>query len=607
MCGIAGIINTDSKPVEEDQVRQMMRLIKHRGPDDEGVFTDESICLGFVRLSIIDLSSAGHQPMLSHDGRYVIVFNGEIYNYIELREQLKPRHQFTGGSDTEVILAAYQEWGEECLHRFNGMFALVIYDRAEKSVFGARDRFGVKPFYYSKSEGSFMFSSEIPPLLSCIEGKAAINNQAVFDYLAFNRTDQTEATFFKDIVKLQHGHKFTIRKGKLSMEKWYDLKQQNAQGLQSPEEFKDLFSSSIKLRLRSDVPLGVTLSGGLDSSAIVSTILNDTRKNNLKTFSAIYGKNERGDESSFINLYKPLVSEMYTVNPTGASLLQDMDRFVCAHAEPVPGTSVYAQYKVMELVSKHVVVALDGQGADEALAGYPYFFGFYFKDLLKTMRLGRLALEISAYMKTHRSLFGIKTFAYFLLPNHLKTSLRSSQHGYINERFVSQYSVGNNIVSNLYDSDSLQEALYNHFEYKLEHLLKWSDINSMQFSVENRSPFLDYTLVEKVLASPASQKINHGTSKYILREAMKGILPDPIRLRQDKVGFETPEHKWFREENFRAFIQELIHSESFRSRPYFNAEKVQRLYSEHLQGKINIGQEIWKWINLELWCRRYVD
>lgn len=607
MCGIAGILNFDDCPVDEQQLKRMMALIKHRGPDDEGVFTDRNLGFGFVRLSIIDLTKAGHQPMQSPDGRYTIVFNGEVYNYIELREQLKSKYRFVTHTDTEVILAAYQEWGEDCLHRFNGMFALVIYDRQERSIFGARDRFGVKPFYYHKSAQRFIFSSEIPALLSVLNHKASANNQAIFDYLAFNRTDQTEQTFFDGIVKLQHGHKFSIKNNQFTIGKWYDLRQRKVEGIRSPEEFKELFSDSIRLRLRSDVPLGVTLSGGLDSSAITSTILSEFNKKDLQTFSAIYGKHERGDESSFIDLYKPLVSRMHTVMPTAESLLRDKEAFVRAHAEPVPGTSVYAQYKVMELLSKHVVVALDGQGADESLAGYPYFFGFYFKDLLKTGQLSRLTSEMFCYLKTHKSLFGLKTFIYFLLPNHLKTRLRSTEHGYIHSDFINRYAKGNTIVSNLYDSESLSDALYNHFEYKLEHLLKWSDINSMRFSVETRSPFLDYILVEKILATPSDQKIRNGTSKYMLREAMKGVLSDTIRTRQDKVGFETPEHKWFREKGFQEFIRTLIHSESFKSRPYFNAAKVQHLYAEHVSGRISIPQEIWKWINLELWCRQYQD
>ncbi|MCK4888771.1 MAG: asparagine synthetase B, partial [Candidatus Aminicenantes bacterium] len=254
-----------------------------------------------------------------------------------------------------------------------------------------------------------------------------------------------------------------------------------------------------------------------------------------------------------------------------------------------------------------VVVTLDGQGADEQLAGYHYFFGYHFKDLLKRMKLMKLLSESFYYMKNHNSIYGLKTMIYFLIPETLKSGLRTSEHNYINKDFLSRYSLSNSITKNLYGSKSLNEALYDHFEFKLEHLLKWEDRNSMNFSLESRVPFLDHRLVEKTLSLPSDKIIRKGVTKKILREAMNGVLPESIRLRKDKVGFETPQDKWFRTDKFKNFIIELLSSESFRKRGIINIDRAEKMYSDHLKKKSNVSKEIWKWINLELWFREFID
>ncbi len=610
MCGICGIINFNNQPVSEAPILQMMKSQKHRGPDDEGVFIEDNVGLGFVRLSILDLSPAGHQPMFSHDQRYVVVFNGEIFNYIELRNELSSKgYSFNTGTDTEVLLASFKHWGEDCLHRFNGMWAFVVYDRVEKRIFASRDRYGIKPFYYYVTDEFFAFASEIPPLLSLLSGKPTPDNQSIFDYLVFNRTDQTERTFFNEIKKLQHGHKFTIKGSQITIEKWYDLEERVSQTtpFANAEEYKNLFHDSVKLRLRSDVPVGVCFSGGLDSSAIVSAIVKEHNQKDLNTFSAVYGFGIKGDESFFIQQYSEEVKKMHYTVPDADTLFADIQSFVKVHGEPIPSTGPYAQFRVMELAQKHVVVTLDGQGADEELAGYHYFFGFYFKDLFKRFKWGRLANEMYHYYKNHRSLYGIKTFLYFLLPVSLRSKARESEKGYLNAAFISKYSLSNSIAGQLYNSDSLNAALLNHFTYKLEHLLKWEDRNSMNFSIEARVPFLDYRLVEKTLALSADKVIKKGMTKHILREAMKGLVPEPIRMRKDKTGFLTPEDDWFRTSKFKQFITEILQSDSFRLRNIVNASIAMNLYNQHINGKINISKEIWKWLHLELWFREFID
>lgn len=609
MCGICGAFSFDRTHIKEEDIRTMMENIRHRGPDDEGFFLNKHIGFGFQRLSILDLSSAGHQPMQDSSGRYTIVFNGEIFNYIELKNKLKAKgYDFRSNTDTEVLLSAFIEWGAECLHRLNGMFAFAVYDRERERVFMARDRYGIKPLYYFHDHNRLIFSSEIPSLLSVLDKSEIIqNNQALFDYLAFNRTDQTTSTFFKNINKLQHGHYIIIQGNNLNIERWYKLEDRVNTPFQSPEEFRELFSSSIKLRLRSDVPVGVCLSGGLDSSSIVSTLLKDFNKADLNTFSAVYGENKFGDESRYINLYRSQLKNMHFITPNAETLFNDMFQFVEAHGEPVPSTSPYAQFKVMELAKEHVVVTLDGQGADESLAGYHYFFGNYFKELLYSARMLKLLNESFHYLNIHKSIFALKTFAFFLLPESLKTKARLQEKGYINQAFIENHSSDNVIAGQLYDSTNLQKALLNHFEYKLEHLLKWEDRNSMWFSLESRVPFLDYRFVEKTLALPSEKVIQKGYTKYILREAMKGVLPEKIRLRQDKVGFGTPQDEWFRTAKFEDFIKQIITSKRFREREIFDAEKVQKLYEAHLKNEVNISKEIWKWINTELWFNKFID
>jgi asparagine synthase (glutamine-hydrolysing) len=617
MCGICGIIRFDNKSVEEFRIKEMMRIMKHRGPDDEGLFIDNNVGFGFVRLSIIDLSAAGHQPMFSEDNRYVIVFNGEIYNYLELREDLKVLgHTFKTNTDTEVLLAAYIEWEEACLDRFNGMWAFAIYDTLNKTIFAARDRFGIKPFYYIQNAEFFAFASEIPPLLSLVSGKPTPDYQTIFDYLAFNRTDQTERTFFNEVKKLQHGNCFSLATstfppsgGIKGGKEWYNLRSKVScsEGFSSPQEFRELLTSSISLRLRSDVPVGVCFSGGLDSSSIVSVLLKDFDIKDLNTFSAVYKKGQKGDESEFISEYRSYLKSMFYVTPDAETLQNDLNSFVKAHGEPIPSTSPYAQFKVMELAKGNAVVTLDGQGADEEMGGYHYFFGFYFKDLFLRFRLFKLIREIYYYTRNHKSLYGIKAFMFFLLPKRLRTYARVKRKGYLVDEFVREYGESNNITGNIYGSKSLNDSFLDHFEYKLEHLLKWEDRNSMWFSLEARVPFLDYRLVERLLATNPDMIINHGMTKHILRESMIGILPEKIRMRADKTGFGTPQDEWFRTKEWGMIILGILNGTSFKQRNLINCDAALSQFNKHVAGTINISNEIWKWVHLELWFREYID
>jgi asparagine synthase (glutamine-hydrolysing) len=606
MCGISGIINLNGKPVEENEIRLMMQKMKHRGPDDEGVFVMNNIGLGFVRLSILDLSPDGHQPMFSNDNRYVITYNGEVYNYLEIREELSHKYIFKSETDTEVVLAAYQEWGEKCLDKFNGMFSFVIYDTKLDEVFAARDRYGIKPFYYYKDEEKFIYASEIKSILPFI--KREPNYKIIYDYLMFNRTDHCEETFFLGVQKMQHGAFLKIKNNDLNFNKWYNLSDKIVEDkFMSPEKYRALFNDSIKLRLRSDVPVGVSLSGGIDSSAITSVLLKDFKMDGLNTFSAVYGSDEPTDESEYINEFKSSVKNMYYISPDAETFFNDFESFIETHNEPCPDIGPYAQYKVMELASKRVKVTLDGQGADEQLAGYHNFFSIYYLELIKKLRVARLLKENMNYFKKHGSINVLKYFIYYILPIKIQNKISKNIYPSINKDLFKKYKNDFSVNKMLYKPKDLNDSLIQHFEYKLEHLLRWEDLNAMHFSIESRVPFLDYRLVEATLSTPSKQKINNGETKHILREALLDVLPEKIANRKDKKGFSNPREKWFKTEKFKTYILELINSDEFKSRGVFDSKIANIQYNKHLEGKVDISPEIWKWINIEVWFRKFID
>ncbi len=431
------------------------------------------------------------------------------------------------------------------------------------------------------------------------------NEEAVFNYLVFNRTDYNYDTFYKGIKKLGHGCYAEID-GSLKFGKWYDLKDRLTNHVNTGSLLEKL-ESSVNLRLRSDVPVGVCLSGGLDSSTIMSILTKKFGRRDLNSFSAVYGEDFKLDEKRFIKEYEGEIDNMYYTTPTYKTLFDDKERFINAQGEPIPSTSPYAQFKVMELARDYVKVTLDGQGADEELAGYHYFFGNYFKELLIKFRLARLVSEIVSYGKHHHSNYAYKTFAYYLLPAFLKTKLRGDRAGYLGKEFYGEYSKNNIIAGDLYSSGSLNEALYKHFEMKLEHLLKWEDRNSMHHSIEARLPFLDYRVVEPCLTLPSKEIIYRGETKHALRKEMSGILPEKIRKRRDKIGFDTPEDDWFREGIFTNYIRAMLNSDGFRNLKYIDTKKAGLLFKLHTEKKINISKDIWKWINLDIWYRNFIN
>jgi len=526
--------------------------MRHRGPDDSGVFADDTCVLGHCRLSIIDLSRDGHQPFVSPDGRYQLVFNGEIFNYIELRDALRDRsHVFRTRTDTEVLLTAYREYGPACLDRFNGMFAFAVYDTQEGTLFLARDRFGEKPLYYAWQDGALYFASEIKALLAVPGLVPAVNRQSLFEYLAFNRTDIHDETFFTAVRRLPKGCRAQCDASGLTITTWWSpLPHLDAARDATPQErqrdIEALFVDALRLRLRSDVPVGSSLSGGLDSSILVGALydrLDPPRP--YHCFTAAF-PGDPVDETRYVDLLArryPFAS--HRVTPTAADALTDLDAFVRANDEPTTASSFYAQYRVMELAQKTgVVVILDGQGGDEIFAGYQYFHGFYLYGLLRQGQAGRFARELWGILGRRQDPTALQTLAYQMLPDAVRSSLLQRTLPFLQRDFFVEHIGHSRIHREFFRARGLNHSLALHFQYKLEHLLRMEDRNSMAFSLESRVPYLDYRLVERLLGTPEELKIRNGETKLLQKQALGRYTVPEILARTDKLGFATPQEQW---------------------------------------------------------------
>lgn len=673
MCGITGIFRSDGTPVDAVLMERMARVIKHRGPDDEGyVFINTrdmafrtasgrdtpaavrqinypysptsdidsldvrsggfNLACGHRRLSIVDLSPAGHQPMCNSDGTIWIVYNGEIYNYIEVREELKSKgRNFTTQSDTEVILQAYDEWGHDCLDKFNGMWAFAIWDGRRRELFCSRDRFGVKPFYYYRDGNNFAFASEIKALLQCPFVSSGPNDEAIYKYLVLGRSEGQADTFFTNIKQLEPGHSLTVNEKGLQVRRYYSLPYTTEAGnfdekasRDHADEFIELFKDAVRIRLRSDVPVGSCLSGGLDSSAIVGIINKflegdgygrESIGERQKTFSACYQLSSC-DERQFIEeVVNSTRVDSHYIFPSGENLWEEMDDLVWHQEEPFGSTSIYAQWNVMRLARENnVPVLLDGQGADEMLAGYHTYFNPYLAQLLCAGQPGSFWREFNAIRKITRnpvySSFAFMLPVYNALPAAMRSLLRDrivkgsilriQDTGLINGAFLVKHAGQDRTTVDT----NLQTALWkSETEYGLRELLRYEDKNSMAFSVETRTPFVDYRLVELAFSLPACYKIHGGWTKYLLRAGVGGLLPEKIRWRKDKMGFPTPEHNWLRGNGDR--IKDIFANKDFKASAYLDRKRILGNLNSLLAAESAGGMSaLWKPLNLELWLQR---
>ena len=647
MCGIAGIYNIDGKPVEVSLLAKMTDIVSHRGPDDQGFVLINSssgehvrakniggdvkgfynLGLGHRRLSIIDLTKLGSQPMSSSDSMIWITYNGEVYNYLELREELESKgYRFESNSDTEVILYAYKEWGTSCLRKFNGMFAFAIWDGKSRLLFCARDRFGVKPFYYHHLGPRFLFSSEIKQLLLDKDFQKEPNDKVIYEYLVHDQINFNEETFFKNIKCLKPAHFLIIQDGQVKIDRYWDIDPDKKQSLgEDPavlDGFLEILTDSIRLRLRSDVPVGSCLSGGLDSSSVVF-FANELLKKKIgqgfqqKTFSITFEGFELDERRYMESVVKATGVEGNFTTFSGGNLLKILEDVIWHQDEPFGSTSILAQYFVMKLASENgVKVLLDGQGSDEIFGGYFSYFKHFYADLVKTFRIWELLREIGSY----KTIYGnypwttvknsIVHVVSHLLNDHgmhknvfsFNSRRDESSPDWINRDFSKNFS--EHLVT---DEEKFQgfltQSLYSSLTTNyLPSYLRYEDRNSMAFSIEARLPFLDYRLVEFAFLLPNEFKLRDGWTKYILRRGMENRLPDLIVKRKDKLGFITPEDAWLRGKNQKD-IEDIFTSESFGKRRYLNPDKVVNLYKAYCDGNTALRSIAWKCLNLELWHR----
>ncbi len=577
MCGIAGLVSKTNSVSVKEAVFAMSQAIKHRGPDGEGfVFlsnektepvysldtprvnkeskafkfnpshsitdlnSNHSLALAHRRLSIIDLSESGHQPMCDATEDYWITFNGEIYNYIELRQELKRKgHTFVTQTDTEVIVAAYKEWGTECLAKFNGMWAFALLDKKKNQLFCARDRVGVKPFYYTDTNEVFAFASEYKAFIKSKLVKFEINEDQQFDYLVNANLETSSQSLFKGIEELKPSHYlvYDLITHHKYIQQYYTVSTQSIVEKSDSDIIQlieEKLCHAIQLRLRSDVEIGSCLSGGLDSSIIAGIVTHLQPNKQLKLFTAVF-PNESFDESNYAKSVADAVKGNWkTVTPTADEFFRDIEELNYYQDLPVWSTSTYSQHRVMKLASENnIKVVLDGQGADELFAGYAHHYMALWKENIgfKTIR------NINEAKQTIPNAY--KLFGKQLVKDSLGLSVDYAQYFTENNKQHSK-SVNQKLAS------SLNQQLLTDYNGRLKSFLKCEDRCSMAFGIESRVPFADdVELVDFIFSIAGSRKIQHGISKYLLREATKKYIPPQIYARRDKIGFDTPLTKWF--------------------------------------------------------------
>lgn len=608
-------------------LKQMARTMRHRGPDDEGFYVDGNLGLGHQRLSIIDLSPVGRQPMCNEDETVWIVCNGEIYNYLELRAELTEKgHIFRSQSDTEVILHLYEDEGFDCVSRLNGMFAFAIWNSRKKVLFAARDHFGIKPFYYSLKNECFVFASEIKALLQTDLVQPVVNPEGILDYLTFQFC-LDEKTLFKDIFKLPPGHILILKpNGSLQLKKYWDLDftiDTDSTEKYFEERLGELLENSIRIQLRADVPIGAHLSGGLDSST-TACLAASIRGTQIKTFCGGFEDGHQFDETPYARtVAKHIESDHYEVFPTAADFIESMPRLIYYMDEPVAGPGLFPQYFVSKLASRHVKVVLGGQGGDEIFGGYTRYLIAYLEECIKggisgTQEAHKYVVSFESILPNLLQLQGYEP----LLRHFWKDGLfedearryfrlidrRDSNQGFISEDFLAKNRGYDSFEKycDLFRSTDCRSLInkMTRFDMKtlLPALLHVEDRTSMAVSLESRVPLLDRRIVDLVASMPPMIKYKGGRSKYIFRQVVRNIVPYEIYDRTDKMGFPVPLKEWF-SGPLKDFMYDILLSKKTCERGIFRKEAL----SELLISKQPYGRALWGALNLEFWFRTFID
>ena len=631
MCGINGIAFSSQSRlrVEASMLKRMRDVITHRGPDDEGIYIDERVGLGHRRLSIVDVAS-GHQPMTNEDDSLYITYNGEVYNHADYRDDLEARgHVYRTHCDTETILHLYEEYGDSCVEHLRGMFAFAIWDRKKRELFIARDRLGVKPLYYVHTQdGSLYFASEIKAVLEARAVKPELNFVAFSDYLA-NHATSGEETLFVGVKRLMPGHTLTWRDGEIKIKKYWDVSfAKSAQKGRSDRdyiaEWSELFRKSVQLRLMADVPLGMFLSGGIDSSAIaavMSTLVDEP----IKTFSVAFVEREANELEYARLIAKAFKTDHHEVVISPEQFFTALPDLIWHEDEPLAHPSSVALYFVSQLASQHVKVVLTGEGSDELMAGYARYrktilnlaLGQRYhriipagvRGLIRNQIAGMSASKLQAKLRrTFLSLLPDIESIYF---DNFAVFPRADQDQLLTRDTldrtggVDPYAGVRRVLSETDAESLLDRLLYADIKTYLHELLMKQDQMSMAASVESRVPFLDHKLVEFTSSLPERLKLHRWTTKYVLRESMKGILPEQI-LSRPKMGFPVPIGAWFRGP-YAHVLDEYILSSRAMERNIFNRETVRSLVNQHQRGVTNHSERLWSLVNLEMWFRRFID
>jgi asparagine synthase (glutamine-hydrolysing) len=630
MCGINGIAfsSASGRRIDPALLGRMRDILRHRGPDDDGMFVSDVVGLGHRRLSIVDVSR-GHQPMTNEDATLHITYNGEIYNHADYREPLEAKgHVYQTYCDTETILHLYEEHGSTCVDYLRGMFAFAIWDQRKKELFIARDRLGVKPLYYVHCEdGSLYFASEIKALLEARAVKPEINYAVLSDYLA-NHATSGEETLFKSIKRLLPGHLMTWRDGELSIRRYWDVDFSKDAEVRDDttyiERWSELFRESIRLRLMADVPLGMFLSGGIDSSAIAA-LMSGMVSEPIKTFSVAFREREANELE-----YARLIANAYKTNHheivvTPEQFFAALPRLVWHEDEPLAHPSSVALYFVSKLASEHVKVVLTGEGSDELLAGYGRYqrtiwnlaWGRNYNKLIPSIARDAIRKQIERLpsggrmrqklMRTFLVLSPELESIYF--DNFAVFPAPMQQHMFTRDtsdriRDIDPYVELRRLLERTKDLSLLDGLLYADIKTYLQELLMKQDQMSMATSVESRVPFLDHKLVEFTAKMPDTLKLRGATTKYILRESMKGILPEKILSRR-KMGFPVPIGSWFRG-SFKSVIDEYVLGERALARGIFAPDFMRKLVALHQAGEDH-SERLWALLNFEIWLRRFFD
>ena len=610
----------------------MTDVITHRGPDDAGYLLLDSrdgafqigpggfeprpcdVCLGNRRLSIIDLSSNGRQPIANETGDIFAVFNGEIFDYVEIREQLTALgHVFRSQTDTEVVVHAYEQWGADCVKRFNGMWAFAVWDQRRRELFCSRDRFGIKPFYYHLDDDVFVFASEVKGILPALEARPRPDYAELREFLMAGTSCRTSDTFFEGIKRLEPSHNLFVSARRVRTDRYWDYHtSSDAYDHRQPvETFRNLLNDAVRLRLRSDVPVGIALSGGIDSTSILACAAGGRKDHGLKAFTAVFPGERFDEQEHALVASRALGAELFCVEYRPEHFTEDLQRVTWFLDGPAQEGQVLLRWRLMQLASRHVKVVLEGQGADEMLAGYPWRYSkpWELDQLDRLRRLNSMrtfGARVERYRRmSSRSLRAILEYARGAVRMRRTMPERTSpytddfaggRHGRPEAPRVREF------------DDRLTEMMYrDHSADLLPRLLKYGDALSMAASVESRLPFLDHRLVEFVFQLPAHFKFDGTVTKGVLRQAMTGDIPESIRARRDKVGFETPVARWIGA-CLESEIRPILLSGRSRDRGIFDMSRLDRLLTPQALGEDrNAAYSIFRWLSAELWFRLFID